>query len=94
MIMISRLIDNILALDNLNKYAATIVQVLVVFIWFFITGKLKNSYRAALVISLTLISFSVIAYMVTFTEIAGIIGEYAFLFLGIGIIQSFFAKEV
>lgn len=93
MLDLDAIIDNLSRLDILSQYIPSAIQIGVILFWIFIIRKSKKGYKISLVISLFLLLSSMVVLALTFTSVAGIIGEYAFLFLGIGIVQMLITKE-
>lgn len=93
MLDLDAIIDNLFRLDILSKYIPSAIQIGVLLFWIFVTRRSKNGYKTSFGISLFLLSLSMVVSILTFTSVAGVIGEYAFLFLGAGIIQMLISKD-
>lgn len=91
--MLNAIIDNLSRLEVLSRYIPSVIQIGVILFWIFVTRKSKNGYKISFIISLFLLLLSIAPLVLTYTSVAGVIGEYAFLFLGIGIIQILISKD-
>ncbi len=85
--LIDRLITTILTIDNLSSHVNNIIQVLIVLIWLYIFRKSKTGYKSSLFISLFFLLLSILMLVLTLTTAAAFTAEYAFVFLGVGILQ-------
>ena len=85
--LINRLLDTIFSLENLGSYVNNIIQVLIALIWIYITRKSKSGHKSSLFITLFLLALSVLMLVLTLTTAAAFLAEYAFIFLGVGILQ-------
>lgn len=93
MLDLDAVIDDLSRLEVLSQYIPAIIQIAVILFWMFVTRRSKSGYKISLTISLFLLLLSMIVLVLTFASIAGVIGEYAFLFLGAGIIQMLISKD-
>lgn len=93
MLDLDAIIDNLSRLEILSQYIPSIIQIGVVLFWIFVTRRSKNGYKTSLSISLFLLLLAIVVLVLNFTHLAKIIGEYAFLFLGIGILQMLISKD-
>lgn len=96
--MLNIIIDNLSRLEE-SQYIA-VLQIGLILIWIFVTRKSKNGYKISLTgykisltISLFLLLVSMAVLALTLTSVAKVLSEYAFLFLGIGIIQILVSKD-
>lgn len=90
--MLDTLIDNLSWLESLRSYIPSVIQAIICLIWIFIIRITGIKYQTSLIISLFLLILSILVLMLNQVSTAGILGEYAFLFLSIGIVQSIFSK--
>lgn len=88
-----KIIDNLSRLADLSIYLPAVIQVSVFILWIYIIRKSKTPYKRSLGLSFFLLLISVLALVLTMTSAAKVIGEYAFMFLGVGIIQIFLTKQ-
>lgn len=91
--MLDIIIDNLSRIEILSKFVPTIIQIIIVSLWILTTRKTKAPYRNSLALALFLLSVSIISLVLTLTTLARITGEYAFIFLGVGILQIVFTKN-
>lgn len=92
--MINRLFDSLIQqIENAGQNIPSIIEITISLIWVFIIWKYKISYQTSLKISLGLLLLSVLTFILAGSVIAGFVGEYILLFLGIGIIQAIATKE-
>lgn len=90
----NRIIDlSLLQIENFIGNIPALLYFVVFLMWIFIVWKSKLPYQVSLKISAFLIVLSTIVLVFTLTTVAVTAGQYAFLFLGIGIIQLLFAKD-
>jgi len=88
--MLDRVIDNLSRLESLTPHIPSIIQIMIFLLWIGIIRKSKIGYKTSLIISLFLLSLSGMALLINLNSLSGTLSEYAFLFLGIGIIQATF----
>ncbi len=74
------------------NYLPSALQLLTVLAWIFVIKKFGYRYEVSLKICLGLIFASLLVTTFTLRFVAGILAEYAFIFLSIGIIQKVFQK--
>lgn len=90
--MLDLLIDKLFIAEKIGSYFVLIIQILMIIVWVFLTRKSNKKHKMSFVISLSLLLISILLFILTFKPVAYTISEYAFLFLGIGIIQSIFSE--
>lgn len=73
-------------------YLPGVLHLLTAIAWIFVIKKLGFKYEVSLKICLGLIFISLVVTTLTLRFMAGILAEYAFIFLCIGIIQMVFQK--
>lgn len=93
MLDLDAIIDNLSRFEVLSQYIPSAIQIGVSLFWIFVTRRSKNGYKTSLIISLFLFLLSIVVLTLNFTFLAKIIGEYAFLFLGIGTAQMLISKD-
>lgn len=91
--MLNIIIDNLSRLEVLSRHLSSVIQIGIILLWIFLTRKSKNGYKTSSLISFFLLLLAIVVLALNFTPLAKTIGEYAFLFLGIGIIQMLIAKD-
>lgn len=90
--MLDVVIDNLSRGEDLIGYIPLVIQVSILLLWIYIIRRSKVRYETSLIISLFLLFLSIITMLLNQTFIAGVLGEYTFLFMTVGIIQTIFAK--
>ena len=93
MLDLDAIIDNLFRLEFLSQYIPSVIQIGVSLFWIFVTRRSKNGYKISLSISLFLLLLSMGVLVFTFNSVAVVIGEYAFVFLGIGTVQMLISKD-
>lgn len=91
--MLDAIFDNLSRFENLSTYIPSLIQLLILIIWIFIIRISKAQYQTSIGLSLFLLLVSLIAQLLTITFLAQTVAEYAFMFLGVGILQLFFMKQ-
>lgn len=91
--MLNILTDNLSRLEELYPYLPTAAQILIASFWFVIVKVARINYQISLGLSLCLLSFSLLLYLTNVASLAGVLGEYAFLFLMTGVIQMLIFKQ-
>ncbi len=91
--MLNTIIDNLSRLEDLNIYIPSLIQLGVLIFWIFIIRISKASYRTSVGLSLFMLFLSLLFKLITIAFLAQTLAEYAFMFLGVGIIQIVFSKE-
>lgn len=91
--MLDIIIDNLYRLESLGQYIPSVIQIGGILFWIFVTRKSKNGYKISLIISLSLLLVSIAVLVFNLTAVAKVIGEYAFLFLGVGTVQMLISKD-
>ena len=93
--MLNAIINNLTRLQYLDFHVPLLIQTAVVVLWVYILVlKLKLGYQLAIYLSLLLLMGAFICTLLQLTSWAGLMGEYAFLFLGVGAVQMFLTTEV
>ena len=74
-------------------YLPSLLNFLVIFIWVIIIRKRRLTFGASLKVCLVLLFVSMLIVIFSLKFIAGVIAEYAFIFLLVGIVQLIFQKS-
>ncbi len=85
--MLNAVIDNLSRLENLSDNIPSVVQLIILLLWVYIIRRSKVRYQTSIGWSLFLLLLSIIAQVLTLKFIAQTLAEYAFIFLGVGILQ-------
>ena len=91
--MLNRIFDYLFLLEGLNNYISSVIQIILLIFWIFIIRVSKVKYKTSLGLSLCLIAVSMIGQIFNIIPLAKTAGEYAFIFLGVGILQIVFTKN-
>ncbi len=91
--MIDTVIDNLSRLEDFSRYIPSIIQLFIFILWIFIIRVSKAKYQTSLNLSIFLLMISVLAYLFNIIFLARTSAEYAFMLLGVGIIQIVFTKN-
>lgn len=90
--MLDIVLDNLSRLEVLAGYIPSLIQVSILLVWIYIIRRSKLRYQTSFVISLFLLFLSIIALLLNQISVAGVLGEYTFLFLAVGVIQTLLVK--
>ncbi len=85
--MLDTVIDNLSRLEDLKGYIPSIIQLFILIYWIFIIRVSKVKYQTSLSLSLVLLTVSIVSQLFNFIFLARTMAEYAFISLGVGIIQ-------
>lgn len=91
--MLELISDNLSRLEEFSYLIPSVVAIVVIFIWLFIAKISNATYKTSLVISILFILLSIPTLLLNFEYVAGIMGEYAFIFMSIGTLQAIFGKN-
>lgn len=91
--MLDTVIDNLSRLEDLNSYIPSVIQLFILVLWIFIIRSSKAKYKTSLCLSLFLLAIAILTQLFNIIFLARISAEYAFMFLGVGILQIVFAKN-
>lgn len=91
--MFNEIIDNLSRLEILTGYIPSLIQLVVLIAWIILVRVSKVKYRASLNLSLFLLGIAMLTQLINNSLLSKTISEYSFIFLTVGIVQMFFAKE-
>lgn len=91
--MLEKIIDNLLALGEINNFVSLIAQLIFLIFWIIIIRVSKWKYQTSLGLSLFLLFISMVTQLLNITSFSRGVAEYAFILLGVGILQIFFTKN-
>lgn len=90
--LIGRVFDYlVLQVSHFGQAIPALIQLIFTIGLIFFIRAFKMKYQTLLTMSLTLIFLSIFTMIFTLNSLANVIGEYAFIFLGIGIIKLIFS---
>lgn len=90
--MLNILIDNLSRLEDFAFLIPSLVQLSAVTLWIIIIKTLHFRYHSSIILSLILLSAAAVLSMLSLFQLAGGVGEYAFIFLIVGTVQMIFSN--